>query len=213
MPNDILNLSDATPLSQGAQQIVYQHPDDPDQLLKVRRKTKKSYRLRRPASRRFRALRLWHLEISEYFAALATLGRHFDRMPRIGGFCDTSLGPAIIVQKIKGNDGQIAPTLAQLLKSPGIDQHLFDILYADAQAMFDEIHAAGVEWKDVGLQNVVVEGGATPHLVIIDGMGKSPLIPLALMNERIYDYNHAKDRQRFLDQMMACAPVEAHQAA
>lgn len=206
MPDKIINLDGQEPVGAGAQQTVYQHPTAPDQLIKVARPTKKRYEGRRPASRRYRQMRIWHLEVSEYLTAMARLGHHFDRMPRMYGFCDTSLGPGYVVERIKTPSGALAPELKTVLTALNGDQARYDALFADANQLFDDLLAAGVEWKDIGLQNALVTGDAGPKLVIVDGIGNTAFIPLTQLSRRIFKMRNQRDRQVFLETMRPFDP-------
>jgi len=206
MQNGIIDLGDVQPIAKGKQQLVFQHPNDENRLIKVRQHSKKSHRFRRPASRRLRSFRLWHLELTEYLTAIAQQGHHFDRMPQNFGFMDTSLGPAIVVEKIAGQDGRLAPTLSSVLETLNDDQVMFDMLLRDAHSLFGDLFKLGLEWKDIGLQNVVVASRPEPHLVIIDGMGKSPLIPLPLLSKWVYARVHTQDERKLIAPMMRFAP-------
>lgn len=206
MQNDFIDLGKMQPIVEGKQQVVFQHPDHEHRIIKVRRHSRKSHQFRRPASRRLRSFRLWHLELTEYLTAIAQQGHHFDRMPRHFGFMDTSLGPAIVVEKITGQNGRIAPTLETVLETLDDDHATFDALLRDAHALFDDIFRLGLEWKDIGQRNLVVASRPEPHLVVIDGMGKSPLIPLPLLSKWIYARVHAQDKKRLISSMMRFAP-------
>ncbi len=209
MPDKTINLDGQDPIGAGAQQTVYQHPTAPDQLIKVARPSKKRYEGRRPASRRYRQMRIWHLEMSEYLAAMVRLGHHFDRMPRMYGFCDTSLGPGYVVERITTSSGTLAPELKTVLTALDGDQPRYDALFADANQLFDDLLTAGVEWKDIGLQNALVTGDDVPKLVIIDGIGNTAFLPLTQLSHRAFKMRNQRDRQMFLEKMRPFDPSKS----
>ncbi len=209
MPDKIIALGGQEPVGAGAQQVVYQPRAAPDQLIKVARPSKKRYEGRRPTSRRYRQMRIWHLEMSEYLAAMVRLGHHFDRMPRMYGFCDTSLGPGYVVERITTSSGTLAPELKTVLTALDGDQPRYDALFADANQLFDDLRAAGVEWKDIGLQNTLVTGDDVLKLVIIDGIGNTAFIPLTQLSHRALKMRNQRDRQMFLEKMRPFDPSKS----
>lgn len=196
MPNYLIDLSEAIPLSQGAEHLVFQHPDRPDQLIKVMKPSSKTHRIRRPAVRRFGALRIWHREMSEYLAAMAH-GGHCDRLARQFGLCETTRGLGIISERIEAPDGSLAPTLHKYVASIDKDPTILQALHADADALFDDLRRYRVDWEDVTGDNVVVTGGSTPRMVIIDGLGSPTLIPLTHLSDWLF-LRSSRTRQALL---------------
>ena len=191
MPNYLVDLSDTAPLGQGAEHLVFQHPDRPDQLIKVMKPSSKIHRIRRPAVRRFGALRIWHREMSEYLAAMAH-GGHCDRLARQFGLCETTRGLGIISERIEAPDGSLAPTLSKYLALIDKDPKILQALHADADALFDDLRQFRVDWEDVTTDNVVVTGGDTPRMVIIDGLGTPTLIPLTHLSDRLFLHSNRR---------------------
>ncbi|PJI86376.1 PhoP regulatory network protein YrbL [Yoonia maricola] len=210
MSHSIIDLSQASPVGSGREHLVYQDPHDPQRLIKVLRPQAKRQGLQRPSIRRYGPLRVWHLDISEYLTALNHLGRHCEHLARPYGFCETSEGLGFIVERIAGADGGLAPMLRTVVNQLDGDQATFDVLWKAGLALFDNLHAAGVAWKGMSLNNVVVAGKKeTPTLVVIDGLGETPMIPLVQMSDRVFTLQHNRQKKRFFAQLEARSPSQA----
>lgn len=198
MNRNYIDLTDQAPISQGMEQLVFQHPDYPDRIIKVLKPSAKAHSIRRPSVKRFRLLRVWHRELSEYVSALAHTGAHLDRLVRQFGFCDTSLGAGMVMERIEGADGNLAPTLTDAMRSHKDDRAYLDQLYEDANKLFDDLNTGRVEWHDLTAKNVVVAGKDKPHLVVVDGLGAPSLIALTHYSDRIFRYANDAQRKKLL---------------
>ncbi len=195
----MIDLTGAAPVAEGGEHFVYQHPKRPNRLIKVLKPNSKRRRFRRPAVRRFKGLRVWHREFSEYLAALANNGRHSDRLVRLYGFRETSEGLGMVTQRITGPDGGLAPKLINQVPLHRDDREWLDAVKDDAIALFDQLQSMHVDWQDMTLSNVVVTGKKTrPRLVIIDGMGSPALIPLTHLSDWMFVKANRRQLQRFL---------------
>ncbi|MCK0095937.1 PhoP regulatory network YrbL family protein [Yoonia sp. F2084L] len=198
MPSDTIDLLGVEPLAAGGDHWIYQHPAFADQLIKVMKPSKKVHNLRRPSVRRFKQMRVWQREIAEYIASLAHNGGHCDRLVRQFGFCDTSLGPGMIVGRLNGPDGALAPQLETVLRDANTSLSGLEALREDANALFDTLRDIRVDWEDVTPMNALVTGGDAPRLVIIDGLGSPAFFPTTHISDRIFDAANERRRAKML---------------
>ncbi len=208
MSHSVIDLSQTSPVGVGREHIVFQDPHNADRLIKVLRPQPRRKGWQRPSIRRYGLLRVWHLDISEYLTALHRLGRHCEHLARPFGFCETSQGLGFVVERIEGADGRLAPMLRTALSDLNGDQAKFDMLWQAAMTLFDNLRAAGVEWKGMSLNNVVVSAQDNLTLVVIDGLGRVPLVPLTQMSSTLFSIQHSRQKKRFLQKMQALSPSQ-----
>ncbi|VFR56367.1 hypothetical protein BRI6_0384 [plant metagenome] len=152
---EALNL--ATLIGTGNQRECWQHPLDPSLCIKVSRAGQSADLLEN-------ALELHYLQ------HLNTRKLTSQHLPKIHQPVATSKGHGIVVELIRGRDGQAAQTLERMLHSGAISQ-------LEALGLITEmlhwLHKNGVIWNDVNLCNVVVAHtcAGRPYLVIVDGLG------------------------------------------
>lgn len=194
----LIDLSDAKPLSHGRDQQIFQHPDHPDRLIKTLKPDRPTKRIKRYASWRYRHLRGWHRDISEYIAMLARNGRHCDRLPRFFGICDTSHGPGYCVEKMTAPDGSLAPTLAQFIARPDQTAAMLNAVRTDLHALFDTLVTDRIDFHDSHGGNIVITGADNPRLMIIDGIGSATLIPLTQFSDRAFHRMTRQARQKLV---------------
>lgn len=198
MPADIIDLTGVEPLSAGGEHWIYQHPQFQHQIIKVMKPAKKKHKLRRPAVRRFGQMRVWQREVAEYIASLAHNGVHCDRLVRQFGFCDTSLGPGMLVERLDGPDGKLAPQLHTVLQAEDTPVPFLEALRADAEALFDTLRDIRVDWEDMTPMNALVTGDGSPRLVIIDGLGSPVFFPLTHISDRVFHAVNERRRAKML---------------
>ncbi len=180
-----LILRTATPLGHGTRRMVYQHPDNPDALIKVLPDRKLA--LRRDAGR-FKSWRRWlglansgvragfRRELRAIAALRARLGAVPDCVADAYGMVGTDLGPGIVVQKICGRDGRLAPTLGAVLRMEGLTEARREqILRLDTC-----IRRSQAVLNNLALHNIVVASDPLrgERLVMVDCLGDKALIPI-----------------------------------
>jgi hypothetical protein len=201
-----LDLSGAQSLAKGADRYVFQHPYEPSLLVKVvNLDAYNAYLGRKPFKRfykqfqRDRAYRVYLDEISEYLTT-TTSPTGVWRVPlaRVVGLAQTSLGLGQLVEKITGDDGNLAPTVAKLMARDGITPELG----AQLDAFFEQLIDAHVVINDLSAKNIALGRNADgkPGMYLIDGFGVLPLIPLyawsKCLNERRMRRKYAAWRAR-----------------
>ncbi|HET8903867.1 MAG TPA: YrbL family protein [Saccharospirillum sp.] len=177
-----LHLHEQTPLARSKTRWIYQHPNDPDLLIKVH-----IPRLNKdPQS----GLKAWAERLKDRF--LYTSGierdlRHYiasryedygpicQRIWPIHGIVETDIGLGLLVAAARDANGALAPTLRVLLDN----RQLTPQRVTDLHALLDLLVESPLTFADLNLENIVLEGaGAEPEqFVIVDGLGDRTWIP------------------------------------
>lgn len=186
---NVLNLSDGLPIGRGSERIIYEHPNNPGLLLKIldRSQLRSRKRQARWHTRYLREgeYRLFLTEFSEYIAASARAGGNWREMPIAGvsGVIHTSLGMALVVEKIIGEDGSLAPTLEQIAGTHGFTIELKHALDAFFQSLADH----HIIFNDVGPSNIVYGRNSAGRLgfYLIDGFGLKQCFPLYAWSQQL----------------------------
>lgn len=194
-----IDLSETQRIAKGTIRIVYEFPGQPDLLIKVfhdfeRRSSRK--RIKRLAWKLFPSLRYRSIlsELKcEFFASLK-MGQGIDALPlsRMLGIVQTDKGFGIVVERIAGLDGGLAPPLGHFLRNEAGRERVVEALNTLAKQLF-ELHIVA---RDINGSNIVYgTRGAGPACFLIDGYGERNLIPLRSLSKRLND--------RSLDQQFA----------
>ena len=190
-------LKASEPVARGELHDVYQHPGDADLLIKVPRPNRAARRWRpkrrwRLYRRRYGIYTGWLREIRECIAARARHAEPPASLQRLAGFAETDLGLALVVGKVTGRDGTLAPTLASVVRAGGFTGELRDRL----AGLADEVIARDIVLGDLHERNILcgVDAAGSDRLVIIDGVGDKTLIPI---NTLFRGFNRRSIRRRF----------------
>lgn len=205
----MFRLAEAEPIATGHVREVYQHPDDPDLLIKVIASGSIEERWNRaPWYRRMARsgpYKDFVREFREYVSSIYTGG--YDDVPiaRVVGLDMTDIGLGQIVEKVRTPDGRLAPTLHDWVKAEGYTAH--------TQAELDGFHARllshNVIAADLHAWNVVYgeDSRGGPRLVMIDGFGEKNIIPHCSMNRAHNASRTNKKYARMVSRTKADAPV------
>jgi hypothetical protein len=194
-----INLKDATPVSSGTLQHVYQHPSEPDYLIKILRLDRMRERWARksrglPIVRRYGLYNAWVRELKTYIELRSRSpdGEGPEFLQRHFGLTDTDLGIGLLVGKVKDRAGGLAPTLANVVRQDGFTEQL-RTQFAELQA---KIEALNLVTSDINANNILVgwDERHGEHLVIIEGLGDNTLIPVKTMFRFL---NRASIRRHF----------------
>ncbi len=183
-----LALKDQEPLSFGTTKEVYQHPADPSLLIKV---VKESSGRHRPPAGLLRRVGHYHeyiTEIIEYLATKNVAPENARYLETIVGLADTDLGVGLVVKAITTREGDLAPTLAQLVAKNGLSEVQSDAL--DSILMW--VSCTNVIVRDFSMNNLLWDE-QTNHFVIIDGVGAKPAYSLRPLWRR---YNIHANRKK-----------------
>ena len=186
-----IDLEDKQPLISGAYRDIYQHPHDDNLLVKV----VKPLAVERYAQRAsiYTAWRgNWQYrnqsrEIEEYLA-LRRRGQHtLPFIQHLVGVVDTDFGFGMVVRKVRGRDGELAPTIMELVErgglTPEIRSRMADLL---ADVVRNHIVFGDISGKNIVHADDEEHGN---RLVIIDGLSDRLLLPVnswSPMVNRVY---------------------------
>jgi len=207
----MLALSDRTPLATGHLRQVFQHPENPDYLIKVMRADAVAGRWGAGARWYKRLPRTQHYigyvrEIKEYVAMQARPRGCNAPIARMVGIIETDVGLGLISEKVRDEQGALAPTLAALYArengfTPLIERELARFLdhLLDANVIVGDMHA----WNIVHGSDS--RGG--PRLVLVDGFGEKHVIPRASMSRRFNAWNTHRLFRRMRAQLIELVPL------
>jgi hypothetical protein len=194
-----IKLKGLTPVSAGALQFVYQHPSEPDYLIKILRLDRMRKRWARksrglPITRRFGLYNAWVRELKTYIELRSRSpdGQCPEFVQRHYGLTDTDLGIGLLVGKVKDRAGNLAPPLSKVVQQHGFTEELRK-KFADLQT---KIEALNIVTSDINGYNILLGWSEQhgDHLVIIEGLGDNTLIPVKTMFRFL---NRASIRRHF----------------
>ncbi|BBD79436.1 YrbL family protein [Aerosticca soli] len=192
----MLALRDRPPLASGHLRLIYAHPHDPDLLVKVLREDVVNERWRHaPWYRRRQRTGPYGTfvrEFKEYVVSRHRAPASPSPLSRVAGLEDTDLGLGLVVEKVRGADGGLAPTLDAWVRRDGFTAEVEAALEAFLASLLEHDVIAG----DLHAWNVVYgsDSRGGPRLVMIDGFGEKNLIPHCSMSRR---HNAYRTRLKF----------------
>lgn len=174
----IIALSDATPLAKGKSRLVFRHPDIANYLIKVVRPDVIENRYGAKAKwhrrlRRFKKYISYQREIQEFLAVHASVNQAPKFLQRIIGFAETDLGLGLVIEGIFCENGELAPSLGELLKEHQYDKKI----EAALEECFAKILACPVILSDLNVGNFVYLEDEE-RFVMIDGLGDANFLSL-----------------------------------
>jgi len=176
--DNYIDLKEREPLTKGNSRFVYQHPTEPDYLIKVVRPEVIESRFGSGAKwykglRRFRQYLSYHREIEEYIAVYVKRGDAAPFLQEIIGFTHTNYGLGLVIRAVKSPDGKLAPSLSDLLKKHLVTPKVTEAL----EACFAEILESNVIISDLNVGNFVYVEEEN-RFIMIDGLGNANPISL-----------------------------------
>ncbi|MES2997364.1 MAG: YrbL family protein [Verrucomicrobiota bacterium] len=187
----MLILSEQPPIAQGRMRSVYAHPNDPGLIIKVIRPEVIDQRWGSgqpwyKAKRRFRQYISYMRETAEYVAMYASHGRSLPFAQRVAGFMETDLGLGLVISAARDQQGNLAPSLWNLLRKGEFDEQARSALRKFVRQIQEtDIIVADLHGGNIVYAYTEQEGN---HFVLIDGLGLSNILPLksvfAAMNQR-----------------------------
>lgn len=174
-----LRLSGRAPLARGAGRLVFQHPDDETLLVKVVRPDGNIgasraawYKL----APREGKLIVFQREMHEFLVATANATSGPLPIPRIYGLIDTDLGPGLLMEKLTGEGGALAPTLRSKLQHAGLTVDHERLL----AALIEEVNRHRIVLVEFKVSNIVFvrDSDGAERLMLVDGFGDSSLVPI-----------------------------------
>jgi hypothetical protein len=201
-------------VARGELRDIFEHPDLPGALVKVIRTDRVDAegnvvgwsRRKFILQRRFGIYLGFMREFRETFRAARRLYAHPEvALPfaRPLGLAVTERGLALIVEKITGPDGSLAPSIKQLLREGG----LTDAHRAAIDRFFDVCADNHLVFGDLNAGNLVLAGDG--RFVCIDGIGEKSLIPLHELSRRLNARKLRRVRKRLRRYIEARLPRPA----
>mgnify|MGYP001028077477 FL=1 len=171
-PNVII-LRNSIPLAKGGSRFVFRHPENLGHLIKVIRPEVIEKRFGAGASwykrlRRFGKYLSYRREVDEFLAVHAANDAAPDFLQHILGFAETDLGLGLVIEGVFREDGELAPTLGDLLHD-----HLYNEKIERAlEHCFAEILSCPVVLSDLNVGNFVYDE-VEQRFIMIDGLGNA----------------------------------------
>ena len=194
----MIDLTNARVLRTSQNHNIFDHPEDERALLKVRCESAKNGTrfLRRYSEWRYGNLRQWNREANEYLAALHRGVPELARLARFMGYAQTSVGPALVVEKMTNSLGELAPTVRQELRSFPTGDPRRQAILTELNELLDDLERGGIVVGDFTLDNVVRASERGGRLVVIDGLGERSLVPLTIISNIAFRASIRKRRNR-----------------
>lgn len=179
-------------IANGGEKLVFFHPDNDNQLIKVINPRYINYmNTAWPISTRLRRLPHYWFYIKEvtehvYSREANIPNMHF--LQNITGLVDTNLGLGVSVEAVKKKNGELASSLAQIINAGEFssvhDKALQDILIwvEDTYIIIRDLTTRNIVWDELN-----------EHFVIIDGIGARHLPSLRSISRT---YNRRSNRKR-----------------
>jgi hypothetical protein len=191
----MFKLRDVEPIAQGNKRFVFQHPTDSGLLIKVWQPdvVEERWGGERPwykPTRRYGQYISFQREMSEYLSLAVKFPRGVPVLQRLSGIVDTDYGIGVVVEKLIGRDGGLAPTLATLARREGITPQ---ILQKVAQFQDELLHYGVIIGKLHDKNLVLAVRGSEERFVMVDGYGEKTGIPIHTWSRRI-NAHHTRQR-------------------
>jgi hypothetical protein len=203
--DDYVDLSGARPAFIGSERAIFEDPRSPETLIKVCKAGHEAKASRRgdlqPRLRsrwsysqwRYGEMRGWQREYEEYIALLWRTQTLPSFVARYYGFCQTSRGPGMVVEKVRGPDGGLAATLRAAFDGDPHDPRLPGLI----EEFFDALIACGCVVKDLHPNNIAV-AGSLDRLVLVDGLGDGVVPKIKKVSGSLRQRYFEAKRQEFL---------------
>lgn len=178
-----VELAHVTPLLHSKTRMVFEHPLDPNLLIKVHKSRKNLAEAR--------GVRVWMANVEDHFqystgilrdltqfveSRYRDYGRVTEYIAPIYGVIDTDLGLGLLVAAARDSAGLIAPTVRTLLDDGRMTAGRAKAL----KLMLDAIVETELVIGDLNLENIVLDKADSPdeRFLIIDGLGERTFFPV-----------------------------------
>ncbi len=194
-----LRLADILPVAVGVKRAIYQHPGDPGLLVKVLHPAFVKKRFGPTGSFHNRHRRCLHYnyflrEMREYLVACSRSPQSLSFLPELVGLVHTDLGLGLVVKKVCGPHGGLAPTIGALAAAGTLDPR--------RRALLDQLQEAvvssAVVIDDLHPGNIVLtcDASGLERFVLIDGLGSSTAIPLKALARLFNEWSKRREFQK-----------------
>lgn len=197
-----LSLKDRTPLAKGGLRFVFEHPGNPALLIKVMKPDAVAarYDSGRRKRQRFGAYILFVREMREFVAGWAAHDRHLPIAQEITGVVETDMGLGLVTPAMRGKDGNLARTLANIVDKGEFD----DAIRADLDKFLTVLIDCSLVVSDLHERNLVhaYDPATGRHrFVMIDGIGAPTFLPLKVWFPSLNRSSKVKRVQRLHDRL------------
>lgn len=206
-----LRLKDTKPLVSKNKKYIFAHPTDDRLLIKVanRKGTLRRWGIRRFYKRWYRGglYADYMRSLKEYIFLRANSRGDVQSIPRIFGLIDTDLGLGLVVEKIRGPDGELARPLISILRESGLTTDIREKL----GSFIDELVRNDVVVNDLSMGNIVYADNGTDggRFVLVDGFGERTVVPLYSMSKSLNKRNTLQKYRRMLKSAQAISSSQA----
>ncbi|MCO6386977.1 YrbL family protein [Aliihoeflea sp. 40Bstr573] len=185
MGRPFLELSDRTPVCFGDTRQIYEVSDYPGSLVRTIRPERVDafgHLVGKNGMKRLRMAGCYQgfaRELAEYLIQsrrLHTQPGFLLPFAHIYGLVQTDMGTGLVMEKIVGEDGELAPTIGHL----HAEGRLTDKHQAALEAMFERCRGLHIVLSDIHANNIVYteERSGRPECVSVDGFGERVFIPI-----------------------------------
>ena len=207
-----LVLSAADPLAVGRQRVVFEDPRCADRLVKVMRREAIEARWGRGAGWYKRLPRARHYtgyvrELKEYIASRARFPALDAPIARMIGLVETDLGLGLVLEKVRGDGGALAPTLAERYAR---ERGFSAAMERELARFLEDLLACRVIVGDMHAWNIVFgsDSRGGPRFVMVDGFGAKHAIPFTSMSRHFNAHNTRKLFRRMREQLRELVPLD-----
>lgn len=197
--NETMRLSDKIPVESGNDRFVYEISECPGVLLKV---PKPIYERRLSPIQHYFFARFPLMKtrglIAEYKQYIDTIHAVDDDLlniplPIMHGFVQTDIGPASVVEKITGADGELAPNIDKMIKK---NQHSVIDLQALNRFAIDLLKHKIIT-TDLNTRNIVFgTRNGRKQFVLVDGIGDNFALRIRHLSHAITKLDQSKKLRR-----------------
>ncbi|NKB29272.1 MAG: hypothetical protein GKR99_17635 [Rhodobacteraceae bacterium] len=164
--DQIIHLSDTPPIGAGSSHFVFEHPDDPDGLIKLPQPIISTLKFRF-YERRHRVTAQRALDRQNLISGRVPVALYRGRV-------ETDLGPGYVVERINDGVGNLAQTCEQYRHAGKLEPAILAALNTYVEKML----TLGIVCGDITLKNLAIRTEADGYEIIqVDGLGDR-VIPL-----------------------------------
>jgi hypothetical protein len=199
----MFKLRGVEPIAQGNKRFVFQHPNQPNLLIKVWKPdvVEERWGGERPwykPTRRYGQYISFQREMSEYLALAVKFPDGVSVLQKLAGIVDTDYGIGVVVEKLVGRDGGLAPNLAALAHREGVTPR---ILGKIDQFQKELLHF-GVRVGKLHDRNLVLAmHNGEERFVMVDGYGEKAAIPIHAWSSRLNSIHTRRRVQILLERL------------
>ncbi len=181
----LIKLADKAPVAVGKKRKIYEHPFHKEWLIKVYKNNSKKPKFF--LNKYFVSMHHHHSYLSGFVRELREYVRSrylkecsiIPHMQTIIGFAETDMGLGMVVLALRDAEGNLAPTLKQLIKQKKLTPELKVMLNSFFTLLLHvELAVGDLNWKNIVLAYDHEDG---ERFFLVDGLGDKTFLPLHRM--------------------------------